>query len=199
MIGGDTGTPRWKSTGPGDADAGAAEPGHPDLGHHLAQHLERERQHDLRPLPDVALAVLHAERGQPPVGDADREAGGADRDAGEPDVGREVDQRRASAAARGRRPDLDGQPELAQPDHLGADRRARDLESVGQLGLGERPLVPQLREETGLQLALGPPCQRVPHGRILPRADDASLGLVVGRPRAGVTARQNRKSQPSGS
>ena len=149
----------------------------------------------------------HRERGQPTVGDADREPGRADRDADEADVGREVDQRRAPTAARGRRTGLDGQPELAEPGDLGADRRPRDLEQVGELGLGQRALVAQLGEQPGLHRALGPTRQGMRHARILARRAGRRVGASAAgrdpagrprhrtpgdRPRSGAAGRRGR-------
>ena len=87
----------------GHADAGAHRLVDPRLVEHLADHLERRGQHHLRALPDVAGRGAGWPAPQPAVGHPDRHAGGADRDADEPDLRGQVDQRRAPSAARGRR------------------------------------------------------------------------------------------------
>ena len=170
MIGGETGTPRWKSTGPGTPTPAPLSPVTPTSAITLRTISSASASTTSGPClmshsrcctPSVISrpSVTPTERPVAPI------AMPANRMSGERSTS--VDRRPPRDAAG---PTSTGQPELAEPDHLGTHRGARHLERVGQLGLRERPLVPQLREEAGLELALDPPCQRVPHGRILPRA-----------------------------
>ena len=131
----------------GYADAGPHRLGDPDLGEHLAHLLEGVGEHDLRAPPDIAGQGPGREHGQPSVRHADGEAGRADRDADEPDVRGQVDERRTTTAAGRRRASLLGEPELVEARDLGRDGRPGHLEAVGELGLRQWPLVTQLDEK----------------------------------------------------
>ena len=118
MIGGATGTPSGKRTGPGHADAGAVEP----LGEPGGRSLAAIGEHLLED-GDRALAYVHGlvevpEHLQLGVGDGDVDRGRADVDAEEAQGGSEPDVVRAAAAAGGGESVGHDQARLQQPVDL---------------------------------------------------------------------------------
>ena len=125
MIGGETGAPPWKSTGPGTpipTPAGRTHPAPPGP----CEQLERLGQHVLGAEPDVHVDVLLAQHRQPAVSDGHRHGRGPDRDTDEAHFGGQIDQCRASSATRGGRSGPLGQAEFGQPGDLAGHRGARD-------------------------------------------------------------------------
>ena len=124
MIGGET-RRRWKSTGPAPRCRrpwACPPPRRAPRGR-----LERGGEHRLRAVTDVGggcgwRARSAGRRSPRPT------ARGADGDADEPDVGGQVDERRAPAAAGGRRSDLQARPSPTA-GHLGGDGGPGDLEA----------------------------------------------------------------------
>ena len=169
MIGGDTGTPSRKLTGPGHADADAGRAVDALLGEQLPGQREGVGQHGLGSAADVGSpAYLAGEHAQPAVGDRDVDRGGAHVDADEAQPGVEVDERGASTAAGRGGSGLGSQAEVDQPVDLRGHGRAGDVEPRRQLHPGQRAVVAEVAQDAGLVGRLRAPRQGVCHPGIVP-------------------------------
>ena len=165
MIGGATGTPSRKLTGPGTPDAGAV-----DLrrrcpsARSLPTSSSATAEDGVRALPHVDRLAGVREHLQLGVGDGDVDRGGADVDAEEPQLRGQPDDGGAAAAAGGGQPAGLDQPELREPVQLDGELGPGELDRVAELGPGDGAHVAQQGEEERLMAVLRP--DRHPsHGR----------------------------------
>ncbi len=175
MIGGDTGTPSRKLTGPGTPTPAPAKPGARRAARSLPTISSARPMHDLRALPDVDRLGRAREHPQLAVGDRDVDRGGADVDAEEAGVAGDPHDRRTAAAAGGGQAGGLDQAERDQPVELDREPGPGQLDRVAELGPRARSVVAQQPEQARLLRVVRPDdrhaAPRVPRSRTAPPDD----------------------------
>ena len=180
MIGGETGTPAWKSTGPGTPMPTPAGRSTPCSASSLRASSMASASTGSGPRRMSAVGTPSAgEHAEPAVRDRDAHRGRAQLDADEAQSGVEVDERGSPPTPRRRRPSVLGQPELDQPPDLGGDRGPGDVQTRCQVHARQRALVAHVGQDPRLCGRLGSAGQNVRHVRILPRVSTDFRNLVA--------------------